>query len=145
MATSDVGCSKGAVTIGGRRGSDVHSYYGGGYQRYGVRDDCSCVQFVAGHDQDSGSERLLWAAMYTNYSERSLLVAFYHKDHYWLQSRRMVARDRCWQHWATKDVCYGRRDKEDSTADRLVDRRLRFLGAVCGYFGCDFGLRFYGV
>ncbi|RWW75314.1 hypothetical protein BHE74_00016668 [Ensete ventricosum] len=52
MAIGGVGCSKGAAAIGGRRGNDVHDYYGGGQQRYGVRDDC-CVQFVVGCDQDS--------------------------------------------------------------------------------------------
>ncbi|RZS00777.1 hypothetical protein BHM03_00030546, partial [Ensete ventricosum] len=30
-------------------------------------------------------------------------------------------------------------------AERLVDRRLQFLGAVCGCFGCDLVLRFCGV
>ncbi|RWV83483.1 hypothetical protein GW17_00054899 [Ensete ventricosum] len=53
MVASGVGCSKGAVAIGGRRGSDVHDCCGGGQQWYGVRDGCCCVQFVAGYDQDS--------------------------------------------------------------------------------------------
>ncbi|RRT47742.1 hypothetical protein B296_00016215 [Ensete ventricosum] len=53
VAASGIGYSKGVAAIGGRRGSDVHGCCGGGQQRYGARDDCYCVQFVASHDQDS--------------------------------------------------------------------------------------------
>ncbi|RRT55664.1 hypothetical protein B296_00037618 [Ensete ventricosum] len=53
VAAGDVGCSKGVATIGGRRGSDVHGCCRGGQQRYGARDRCCRVQFVAGRDQDS--------------------------------------------------------------------------------------------
>ncbi|RWV95213.1 hypothetical protein GW17_00042178 [Ensete ventricosum] len=52
VATSGVGCSKGATAIGGRRGNDVHDCCGGGQQRYRARDDCCCVQFIASRDQD---------------------------------------------------------------------------------------------
>ncbi|RWV94884.1 hypothetical protein BHE74_00042846 [Ensete ventricosum] len=38
-----------------------------------------------------------------------------------------------------------RRDNRDQAAERLVDRRLRFLGTVCGCFGCNLGLWFCGV
>ncbi|RRT51252.1 hypothetical protein B296_00024767 [Ensete ventricosum] len=30
VAVGGIGCSKGVAAIGGRRGSDVHNYYGGG-------------------------------------------------------------------------------------------------------------------
>ncbi|RWW54390.1 hypothetical protein BHE74_00039036 [Ensete ventricosum] len=50
---SGVSCNKGAAAIGGRRGSDVHGSCRGGQQRYGARDSCCCVQFVASRDQDS--------------------------------------------------------------------------------------------
>ncbi|RWW81954.1 hypothetical protein BHE74_00009611 [Ensete ventricosum] len=53
MLQCGIGCNKGAAVIGGRWGSDVHSYCGGGQQQYRARDDCCCVQFVAGRDQDS--------------------------------------------------------------------------------------------
>ncbi|RWV83119.1 hypothetical protein GW17_00055322, partial [Ensete ventricosum] len=53
VAAGGVSCSKGAAAIRGRRGSDVHGYYRGGQQQYGVRDGRYCVQFVAGRDQDS--------------------------------------------------------------------------------------------
>ncbi|RZR83991.1 hypothetical protein BHM03_00010709 [Ensete ventricosum] len=53
VAAGDVGCSKGVAAIGGRRGSDVHGCCRGGQQRYGARDCCCRVQFVAGRDQDS--------------------------------------------------------------------------------------------
>ncbi|RWW70617.1 hypothetical protein BHE74_00021690 [Ensete ventricosum] len=53
MAVSDIGCSKGATAIGGRRHSDVHDYCGVGQKWYGARDDCYCVQFVASRDHDS--------------------------------------------------------------------------------------------
>ncbi|RZR80586.1 hypothetical protein BHM03_00006640 [Ensete ventricosum] len=59
VAASGVGCSKGAAVIEGRRGSDVHDYCGGGQQWYGARDDCCCVQFVAGRDQDSWQQTIV--------------------------------------------------------------------------------------
>ncbi|RRT36892.1 hypothetical protein B296_00031694 [Ensete ventricosum] len=70
-ALSGVGCSKGATAIGGRLGSDVHGYCGGGQQRYGARDDCCCVQFVAGHDQDSW-QRTIVASCDVNRLQRKI-------------------------------------------------------------------------
>ncbi|RRT61436.1 hypothetical protein B296_00010256, partial [Ensete ventricosum] len=54
-----VDCSKVVAAIGGRRGSDVHDCCGGGKYQYDVRDDCCCVQFVAGRDQDSWQQTLV--------------------------------------------------------------------------------------
>ncbi|RRT39843.1 hypothetical protein B296_00032667 [Ensete ventricosum] len=54
-----IGCSKGAAVIGGRRGNDVYDYYGGVQQRYGVRNDCCCVQFIIGSDQDSWQQTIV--------------------------------------------------------------------------------------
>ncbi|RWW37115.1 hypothetical protein BHE74_00057812, partial [Ensete ventricosum] len=59
VAAGGVYCSKGAATIGGRRGSDVHDYCGGGQQWYGARDGCYCVQFVARRDQDSWQRTII--------------------------------------------------------------------------------------
>ncbi|RRT54105.1 hypothetical protein B296_00029919 [Ensete ventricosum] len=52
MAVGGVSCDKGAVAIGGRRGSNLHGCCRGGQQRYGARDDYYCVQFIAGRDYD---------------------------------------------------------------------------------------------
>ncbi|RRT32352.1 hypothetical protein B296_00052304 [Ensete ventricosum] len=59
VAVSGIGCSKGAATIGGKRGSDVHSYCKGGQQRYRARDSYCCVQFVASRDQDSWQRMII--------------------------------------------------------------------------------------
>ncbi|RRT32507.1 hypothetical protein B296_00053930 [Ensete ventricosum] len=59
VAASGVGCSKGAVAIGGRQGSDVHGYCRGGQQRYGARDGYYCVQFVTDCDQDSWQRTII--------------------------------------------------------------------------------------
>ncbi|RZS24255.1 hypothetical protein BHM03_00057308 [Ensete ventricosum] len=59
VATGSVGCSKGATAIGGRWGNDVHDCYGGGQQRYEVRDGCCCVQFIASCDQDSWQRTII--------------------------------------------------------------------------------------
>ncbi|RZR98431.1 hypothetical protein BHM03_00027795 [Ensete ventricosum] len=71
MAASGVGCSKGTVAIGGRWGSDVHSYCGGGQQWYGVRDSCCCVHVVAGCDQDSW-QRTIVASCDVNKLQRKI-------------------------------------------------------------------------
>ncbi|RWW42588.1 hypothetical protein BHE74_00051853 [Ensete ventricosum] len=71
VATSGVDCSKGAAAIGGRLGSDVHDYCGGGQQWYGVRDGCCCVQFVAGRDQDSW-QRMIVAGCDVNKLQRKI-------------------------------------------------------------------------
>ncbi|RRT33374.1 hypothetical protein B296_00057339 [Ensete ventricosum] len=73
VAASDVGCSKGAAAIGGRRGSDLHGCCGGGQQRYGARDGCCCVQFVAGRDQDSW-QRTIVAGCDVNKLQRKIAV-----------------------------------------------------------------------
>ncbi|RRT35185.1 hypothetical protein B296_00057402 [Ensete ventricosum] len=59
VAASSVGCSKGMAAIGGKWGSDVHDCCRGGQQRYGVRDGCCCVQFVAGRDRDSWQRTII--------------------------------------------------------------------------------------
>ncbi|RWW85678.1 hypothetical protein BHE74_00005628 [Ensete ventricosum] len=74
-------------------------------------------KIAAGRFLPQGS---LLAAIKEDGSERSLLAA--------LCSERCVLRL-----------------KGDWVAERLVDRRLRFLDAVCDCFGCDLGLRFCEV
>ncbi|RZS25763.1 hypothetical protein BHM03_00059015 [Ensete ventricosum] len=71
VAASGVGCNKGVAAIGGRQDSDVHDCCGGGQQRYGARDGCCCVQFVAGHDQDSW-QRMIVAGCDVNKLQRKI-------------------------------------------------------------------------
>ncbi|RWV79489.1 hypothetical protein GW17_00059368 [Ensete ventricosum] len=73
MAASGVSCTKGAAAIGGRRGSDVHDCCRGGQQWYGVRDGYCCVQFVAGHDQDSW-QRTIVASCDVNKLQQKIAV-----------------------------------------------------------------------
>ncbi|RWW86176.1 hypothetical protein BHE74_00005061 [Ensete ventricosum] len=110
MAASGVGYSKGAAAIGGRWGSDIHDYCGGGQQCYGARDGYCGVQFVAGHDQDSWQRTIvvghdvnklqrkiaagsflpqgsLLAAIKEDGSKRSLLAAL-GSERYMLQLKR---------------------------------------------------------
>ncbi|RWW66811.1 hypothetical protein BHE74_00025808 [Ensete ventricosum] len=42
-----------------KMGSGVYGCCGGGQQQYGVRDGYYCVQFVAGHDQDSWKQTIV--------------------------------------------------------------------------------------
>ncbi|RRT64000.1 hypothetical protein B296_00022393 [Ensete ventricosum] len=63
VAAGGVGCSKGAATIGGRRGSGVHDCCGGGQRRYSVRPLLVMFTSMLAAIKIVGSERLLWAAM----------------------------------------------------------------------------------
>ncbi|RZR80224.1 hypothetical protein BHM03_00006174 [Ensete ventricosum] len=104
VAAGGVGCSKGAAAIGGRQGSGVHDYCGGGsggiergtatgrvhfdvgrdqgsWQRKIVASSISgslpgCDQVAAGRDQSRWQREIAAAAMKTDGSEGSLLVAF---------------------------------------------------------------------
>ncbi|RZS14108.1 hypothetical protein BHM03_00045768 [Ensete ventricosum] len=76
VVADGVGCSKGATAIRGRRGSDVHNYCGGGQQRYGVRDNCCYVQFVASHDQDNWM-RTIVAGCDINRLQRKIVVGIF--------------------------------------------------------------------
>ncbi|RZS11436.1 hypothetical protein BHM03_00042767 [Ensete ventricosum] len=71
VAAGGIECSKGAAAIGGRWGSDVHGYCGGGQQWYVVRDGCCCVQFFAGHNQDSW-QRMIIASCDINRLQRKI-------------------------------------------------------------------------
>ncbi|RZR72667.1 hypothetical protein BHM03_00015603 [Ensete ventricosum] len=87
-------------------GSGVHDYCREGKQRYGVRDGCCHVQFVAGRDQDSWQRTIvtgcdvnrlqrkiavgsflpqgsLLAAIKEDGSERLLLTAFSKRHGFW--------------------------------------------------------------
>ncbi|RRT81503.1 hypothetical protein B296_00003898 [Ensete ventricosum] len=63
VAASGVGCSKGATAIGGRRGSDVHGYYG--EDNSGMEQETAAFVFnlLLATIKIVGSERLLRIAM----------------------------------------------------------------------------------
>ncbi|RZR90418.1 hypothetical protein BHM03_00018299 [Ensete ventricosum] len=71
VAASGIGCSNGATAIGERWDNDVQGCCGGGQQRYGVRDGCCCIQFVAGHDQNSW-QRMIVAGFDVNKLQRKI-------------------------------------------------------------------------
>ncbi|RRT40511.1 hypothetical protein B296_00039531 [Ensete ventricosum] len=107
MAAGGVGCSKGAAVIGGRWGSDVHGCCRGGQQRYGARDDCCYVQFIASRDQDSWQGTIV-AGYDVNRLQRKIdagsflpqgsLLAAIKEDG---SKRSLLA------YWAVKDTCCG--------------------------------------
>ncbi|RZR73170.1 hypothetical protein BHM03_00020986 [Ensete ventricosum] len=107
-----------------------------------------CDQVAAGCVQGRWQREIAAAAMETNGSERSLLVAFVPRgiaagcdQGGW---QRVVAVGSVVQR-EMRAAVEGIREIGWLKGWWTEGGRLRFSGVVCGCFGCGLGLRFYGV
>ncbi|RRT65549.1 hypothetical protein B296_00028623 [Ensete ventricosum] len=101
--------------------SDVHGCCGGGQQRYGARDGCCRVQFVASRDQDSW-QRMIVAGCDVNRLQRKIAAGRFLPQGSLLAAIKEDGSERSLLAALCSERCIYDVDTEDSSG--LMDLRL---------------------